>query len=139
MAISEKAIKAIEANTTAKCSLLRFSDVQKEYRYNKTFVVDVLKYHIETYKKDGVKPKVYEIDEFYKKLIKKYREDKDIISLVADLCELADIDYWDIPEALELELESRKIGLPIKKKTDALQSVVKDVISDKNILPTLNN
>lgn len=139
MAISEKAIKAIEANTTAKCSLHRFSDVQKEYRYSKPFVVDVLKYHIETYKKDGVKPKVYEIDEFYKKLIKKYREDKDIISLVADLCELADIDYWDIPEALELELESRKIGLPIKKKTDSLQSVVKDVISDINILPTLNN
>ena len=139
MAISEKAIKAIEANSIARCSLVNFSYIQKEYKHNKDFLIDTIKWHINKHKKLGKNTQVHVLDEFYKKLIKKLREDKEIIALVADLYQLADLRFWTVPEAIELELESRKTGLPIAKKTDTLQAVVKDVIDDINILPTLNN
>ena len=137
MAISEKAIKAIEANSIARNSLMGFSNIQKEYKHNKDFLIDTIKWHINKHKKECKKTQVHLLDEFYKKLVKKLREDKEIISLVADLYQLADLRFWQVPEAIEFEFERRKTGLPIASTVDKLQSAVEMVVEDISTLPNV--
>lgn len=88
MSISTQNAKAILAKVISASGIWYFSDIPLEYRHSKKFILETINYYINHPETQKLTCRAdYEVCQYlYSPLLKKLKEDKDIISAIADLC-----------------------------------------------------